>query len=218
MKVYLAGPMTGYPEHNVPAFHAAAARLRAAGYEVVSPAETDGECQEDRCWEDWMRRDLKLLTDCDGVACISGWELSRGATLETDVARELGMPLICAESFTPLGSDRRGYHRNRTAAQSLDRLLEEVNEWQAATFPRSTARSAALHLLKEATELAENPTDSEEMADVLMLVAAVAHRAGVDLRSAVRKKLLKNRRRRWGTPDADGVVEHVRDAEEAIHG
>lgn len=38
-RIYLAGPMTGLPEHNFPAFHAEAARLRGLGYHVENPAE-----------------------------------------------------------------------------------------------------------------------------------------------------------------------------------
>ena len=44
MKMYLSGPMTGMAENNFPAFHDAAAKLRAGGHEVVNPAEL-GECQ-----------------------------------------------------------------------------------------------------------------------------------------------------------------------------
>ena len=33
--LYLCGPMTGLPGNNYPAFHKAAADLRAAGYSVV---------------------------------------------------------------------------------------------------------------------------------------------------------------------------------------
>lgn len=43
MRVYLAGPMRGVPHFNFPAFHAAAAELRARGYVVFSPAEADND-------------------------------------------------------------------------------------------------------------------------------------------------------------------------------
>lgn len=38
-RLYLAGPMTGLPDFNYPAFHAAAAAWRAAGWTVANPAE-----------------------------------------------------------------------------------------------------------------------------------------------------------------------------------
>lgn len=44
MRVYIAGPMTGLPEYNFPAFHAAAKAWRDAGWEVLNPAEAfDGD-------------------------------------------------------------------------------------------------------------------------------------------------------------------------------
>lgn len=91
--VYIAGPMTGIPEFNYPAFHAAAKLLRAVGYTVVSPAEIHGNDTE-RPWEDYLRRDLVALMSCDALALLPGWSGSRGARLEKHVADELGMPIF----------------------------------------------------------------------------------------------------------------------------
>lgn len=43
MRIYIAGPMRGYPNFNFPAFDEAAARGRALGHEIISPAEIDRE-------------------------------------------------------------------------------------------------------------------------------------------------------------------------------
>ena len=95
MILYIAGPMTGYPGHNYPAFHAAADSLRVAGYSVLNPAEPviaermpDAESVP---WEWWMRRALRLLLDADGVALLPGWHESRGARIEHELAINLGM-------------------------------------------------------------------------------------------------------------------------------
>lgn len=92
MRLYLSGPMSNLPDLNFPAFHAAAADLRAAGYEVASPAELPPD--PDKTWEDWLRDDLHLMLDCGGVAKLPGWHYSRGAQLEVHVADSLRMPTI----------------------------------------------------------------------------------------------------------------------------
>ena len=43
MRVYCSGPMTGHPDHNIPAFNAAAKRLREQGHFVVNPAELSAQ-------------------------------------------------------------------------------------------------------------------------------------------------------------------------------
>lgn len=39
MRIYVSGPMTGVPDHNRPAFDAAAKRLREQGHFVINPVE-----------------------------------------------------------------------------------------------------------------------------------------------------------------------------------
>ena len=96
MKVYIAGPMTGYEDFNHPAFHLAAKSLRDGGYEVACPAEADNG-SVGQSWEHYMRIDLKMLLDCDAVVTLDGWEGSRGASLEVFLACQLGMPRMALD-------------------------------------------------------------------------------------------------------------------------
>jgi hypothetical protein len=112
--LYIAGPMTGYPGFNAAAFDAMADTLRAAGYDVVSPVEMDGpewrrvaaqspdgdadkvEAELGLTWPDFLARDVQLLAGgkVTGVVVLPGWDKSRGARLETFVARMLqGLPI-----------------------------------------------------------------------------------------------------------------------------
>ena len=71
----------------------------------------------------------------------------------------------------------------------------------------------AAHLVKEAKELAEHPTDIMEMADVFNLLMDTCRRAGYtpdQLLEAVDRKLDILPTRKWGNPDKDGVIEHIR--------
>jgi delta 1-pyrroline-5-carboxylate dehydrogenase len=91
-RIYLSGPMTGLPEWNFPAFHEAAAALRALGYEVVSPAELNADTSV--TWHQALRADIKALCDCDAIALLPGWERSNGAHLELHLAHRLGIDVL----------------------------------------------------------------------------------------------------------------------------
>lgn len=101
-KVYIAGPMTGYPEFNYPAFHDAATRLRKIGFKVVSPAELNPiestlEVNDEyhaKLYPLFLRRDIAALLECDHICMLDGWEKSKGATLERHIASVLGIELI----------------------------------------------------------------------------------------------------------------------------
>lgn len=99
--VYIAGPMTGIPDWNFPAFHEAAERWRAAGWIVVNPAETDdGDTTKPRAY--YMRLDIQKVLEVSAVAALPGWHNSTGATLEVAVAREIGIPVYDAITGEPL--------------------------------------------------------------------------------------------------------------------
>lgn len=104
--MYIAGPMTGVPQFNVPAFDALAKKLRDAGNIVISPAELDSEeirqellaspdgqyefggaiTQDGSTWADFLARDVKLIADeIDEIVVLPNWWKSRGARLEVFV-------------------------------------------------------------------------------------------------------------------------------------
>lgn len=91
MKLYIAGPMTGLPEFNYPAFAHAEQRLQQAGFETLNPARRPAD--PSWTWVDYMRPALRDVTEADGLALLPGWQESRGAKLEVDVA--LALDLIC---------------------------------------------------------------------------------------------------------------------------
>lgn len=100
---------------------------------------------------------------------------------------------------------------SREAVPTLDGLTREIRTWQAATFPQATPSSVAEHLRREAEELAGEPSDPEEMADIFHLLVASAEANGYDLVDVVSTKFAINRARAWGKPDGAGVVEHLRE-------
>jgi hypothetical protein len=96
-RLYLAGPMSGYPDFNFPAFVQAAAQLRRFGYKVVSPHETacsDGSFAGSKTWEDYMRADIAVMMQgADAIATLperDGFPPSRGMRVEVNLAKSLG--------------------------------------------------------------------------------------------------------------------------------
>lgn len=87
--IFVCGPMTGIENFNYPAFHDAAAKLRALGYTVLSPAENP-VCET---WAAYMRNSIAQVLRCDCVAVLDGWEHSRGAKIECELAWELHIPV-----------------------------------------------------------------------------------------------------------------------------
>lgn len=92
MRAYLAGPMTGLPQLNFPAFHREAAYFRAQGFEVVNPAEINTD--PTMPWVDCMRKDIAELVTCEGILMMPGWERSKGASLEHYIAQALGLKVV----------------------------------------------------------------------------------------------------------------------------
>ena len=113
MRVYIAGPMSGKPSFNWPAFDELAAVLRGRGFDVVSPSEMDSpatraavmsspdghhrDLPPGETWGYYLSRDVALLADggIEGVVVLPEWETSKGARLEVFMASQiLGLPVM----------------------------------------------------------------------------------------------------------------------------
>lgn len=88
--------MTGIPDFNYPAFFSEAARLRALGHSVNNPAEFGAQSAD--AWEDYLRRDIVALMDCQTIHMLPGWTKSKGARLERYIASQLGFTITGADA------------------------------------------------------------------------------------------------------------------------
>lgn len=102
MKVYIAGPMSGLPDFNYPAFNTAEGELLVAGHFPLNPtrAEEHNTTGKPQTWSWYMRHALGMVAQADGVALLPGWENSKGATLEHFVALQLGLDIRPIERWT----------------------------------------------------------------------------------------------------------------------
>lgn len=145
MKLYLAGPMRGIPDYNFPAFHAAAAQLRALGHEVWSPAERDEKDDGFNPSTDkakpiryYMAYDLPAVLASDAVAVLPGWRKSKGAQLEVHVATCCDIPILNASDLSPVReticeeAQRLVYgERGETYGHPLDDFTRTADMWSA---------------------------------------------------------------------------------------
>jgi hypothetical protein len=110
MKIYIAGPMSGYPDFNFPAFMEAAKRLRENGWVVFNPVEKDvsthgeeifkGEGNIDECEKkgfslrEAFAWDTARICESDAIYMLKGWEKSSGAFAEWALAKTLRLEII----------------------------------------------------------------------------------------------------------------------------
>jgi hypothetical protein len=114
MRVYLCGPMRGYPAWNAAAFDRYAAEWKLEGHTVLSPVARDRlqgldpavASREELAAKSrdgvWMRQviaeDVEMICEVDALAVLPGWETSIGATVEVALALFLRLPIYSAVS------------------------------------------------------------------------------------------------------------------------
>lgn len=90
MKVYVAGPMTGYTNFNRLAFHEAAYHLGVSGHTVLNPAVLPDGLEQ----REYMDICCAMIRCSDAVYMLPGWEKSEGAVAEHALAKKIGLKVI----------------------------------------------------------------------------------------------------------------------------
>ena len=97
MTVYISGAISKDPDH-AEKFAAAFVALAEQGCTPVNPVAIGRELKErmgrEPEWTDYMRACIKALMDCDRILMLPGWRESRGATIEAEIAQELGIKRV----------------------------------------------------------------------------------------------------------------------------
>ncbi len=100
MKIYLAGPITGLEELNLPEFRKFEKKLLDKNFEVIVPHDLFKDIDTSEfLWEDYMKVCLPAMMECDKVITLNNWNKSRGTRLEVHVARELDMSVLPISRF-----------------------------------------------------------------------------------------------------------------------
>lgn len=89
-RVYIAGPVTGMPDHNHQAFAVAAHKAERQGCIVFNPTALPKGLEH----HEYMVLCMPMVAMSDAVHLLPGWHSSRGAKAEHEYALCLGKEII----------------------------------------------------------------------------------------------------------------------------
>jgi len=223
-RVYVAGPIAGYPNGNIAAFRAAQARLEEEGYEVVNPHDVapvehpgedcppgppGGENAEGKTLHNapcYMRNDLIALLSCDAIYLLTGFAKSTGSTAELAAAKAAGLQIW-------------GEHEAAFSVARLDRQ----RAWSEKTFGPGIRPGVVDHIEKEIEEVKKSDyKDVDEWVDIIILGFDGAWRTGTPSQLILERLELKQYRNEartwpdWRTADRGHAIEHDRTIPDAL--
>jgi RNA polymerase sigma factor (sigma-70 family) len=93
MLVYISGPMRGKLDLNKAAFEQAENYIISLGHTPVNPHNLTKDLINPSV-EECLKVDIKNLLSCDAIHMLDGWKGSKGAKLEYDIAKAIGLKVI----------------------------------------------------------------------------------------------------------------------------
>jgi hypothetical protein len=116
--------------------------------------------------------------------------------------------------------------------EEMAAFQHQVTTWTGVVFPNATQESRLNHLKAEFRELQNEIIDIDfarkcgwdeafisrrraeignELADMFLLMLGLAQGENISLGECIVTKFLINQNRKWGEPNAEGFVEHIKD-------
>jgi len=99
MKVYISGKISGLPLKIVEEkFKRHFSFLKMKGFNPVNPIDIS-PFDASKDWHDYMIEDIAVLLKCDAIYMLKDWGQSRGARIEYQIAKELGLRILFEGEF-----------------------------------------------------------------------------------------------------------------------
>jgi hypothetical protein len=99
MKIYISGKISGLPiQPVIEKFKWHAVFLELKGHESINPFDVS-PLDESKDWHDYMIEDIAALFKCEAIYMLKDWGQSRGARIEYQIAKELGLQIFFEGEF-----------------------------------------------------------------------------------------------------------------------
>ena len=104
-KIFIAGPMRGYPNYNFDKFDRIEKLLKENGIECVNPGRISRKFKEVEVnndinvYNEMVRLQQEAEKTCNAILLLDGWQWSKGVKLELKTAIENDFQFLVEEDF-----------------------------------------------------------------------------------------------------------------------
>lgn len=104
-KIFIAGPMRGYPNYNFDKFDGIEKLLKDNGVECVNPGRISRKFKEVEVnndinvYNEMVRLQQEAQKTCNAILLLDGWQWSKGVMLEVKTAAENNFQFLLEEDI-----------------------------------------------------------------------------------------------------------------------
>lgn len=150
---YVAGKIGDLePKVYLDKFVTAAVEIEFLGFKAVLPTELPHN--HDKSWESHMKEDLHALLDCDIVYAQHDWRSSKGATIEVNLALQLGKPVLYQVMFEKMKSSNIDF--SKLSNQEIKSYHEQYRREDFFKIKKETEHLLSLPLIPKTAPICDD--------------------------------------------------------------